>query len=90
MDFSILWYIPVFLVSLTFVAVVIPAIVRTASRINLYDSQDERKVHQGDIPRLGGISFLPAIGVPGYLQTYNRTYDVCSRMCAAVSDRHYG
>lgn len=61
MDFSILWYIPVFLVSLTFVAVVIPAIVRTASRINLYDSQDERKVHQGDIPRLGGISFLPAI-----------------------------
>ena len=61
MDFSILWYIPVFLVSLTFVAVVIPAIVRTASRINLYDAQDERKVHQGDIPRLGGISFLPAI-----------------------------
>lgn len=61
MDFSILWYIPVFLVSLSFVAVVIPAIVRTASRINLYDSQDERKVHHGDIPRLGGISFLPAI-----------------------------
>lgn len=61
MDFSILWYIPVFMVSLSFVAVVIPAIVRTASRINLYDSQDERKVHHGDIPRLGGISFLPAI-----------------------------
>lgn len=61
MDFSIFWYIPVFLVSLSFVAVVIPAIVRTASRINLYDSQDERKVHHGDIPRLGGISFLPAI-----------------------------
>lgn len=61
MDFSILWYIPVFLVSLAFVAVVIPSIVRTASKIRLYDEQDERKVHVGNIPRLGGISFLPAI-----------------------------
>ena len=61
MDFSILWYIPVFIVSLAFVAIVIPSIVRVANKINLFDVQDGRKVHKGNVPRLGGISFLPAI-----------------------------
>jgi UDP-N-acetylmuramyl pentapeptide phosphotransferase/UDP-N-acetylglucosamine-1-phosphate transferase len=61
MDFSVLWYIPVFIVSLVFVAIVIPSIVKVANKINLFDVQDGRKVHQGNVPRLGGISFLPAI-----------------------------
>lgn len=61
MDFSVLWYIPVFLVSLVFVAIVIPSIVRVANKINLFDVQDGRRVHKGNVPRLGGISFLPAI-----------------------------
>lgn len=61
MDFSVLWYIPVFIVSLVFVAIVIPSIVMVANKINLFDVQDGRKVHKGNIPRLGGISFLPAI-----------------------------
>lgn len=61
MDFSVLWYIPVFIVSLVFVAIVIPSIVKVANKINLFDVQDGRKVHKGNVPRLGGISFLPAI-----------------------------
>lgn len=61
MHFSILWYIPIFVLSLVFVAIVIPAIVSVADKIHLYDVQDGRKVHQGEVPRLGGISFLPAI-----------------------------
>ncbi len=61
MDFSILWYIPIFLLSLSFVAVVIPSIVRVANKIHLFDTQDGRKVHDGEVSRLGGISFLPAI-----------------------------
>lgn len=61
MDFSVLWYIPVFIGSLVFVAIVIPCIVKVADTINLYDVQDGRKVHKGNVPRLGGISFLPAI-----------------------------
>lgn len=61
MHFSILWYIPIFVLSLVFVAIVIPAIVSVADKIHLYDTQDGRKVHQGEVPRLGGISFLPAI-----------------------------
>jgi UDP-N-acetylmuramyl pentapeptide phosphotransferase/UDP-N-acetylglucosamine-1-phosphate transferase len=44
-----------------FVAVVIPSMVKVANKINLFDVQDGRKVHKGNVPRLGGISFLPAI-----------------------------
>ncbi len=47
--------------SLVFVAIVIPAIVSVADKIHLYDTDDGRKVHTGEVPRLGGISFLPAI-----------------------------
>ena len=61
MEFKIWWFLPVFLISAAFVAIVLPAIVRTADKMNLYDTQDERKVHKGNVPRLGGISFVPAI-----------------------------
>ena len=50
-----------FFISAAFVAVVLPSIVRTANAMNLYDSHDDRKVHKGNVPRLGGVSFLPAI-----------------------------
>ena len=61
MEFKIWWFLPVFLVSAFFVAVVLPAIVLTANKINLFDTQDDRKVHSGNVPRLGGVAFMPAI-----------------------------
>ena len=61
MDIKIWWILPVLLLSAAFVAVVLPAIVRTANQMNLYDSQDDRKVHKGNVPRLGGVSFLPTM-----------------------------
>ena len=61
MEFKIWWFLPVFCISALFVAVVLPAIVMTANKMNLYDTQDERKVHKGNVPRLGGVSFLPAM-----------------------------
>ena len=61
MEFKVWWFLPVFCISSLFVAVVLPAIVRTADKMNLYDTPDERKVHKGNVPRLGGVSFLPAM-----------------------------
>ena len=58
---EIIKFLPVFIISLVFVALVVPAVVKTANKINLYDSIDDRKVHKGNVPRLGGIAFLPAI-----------------------------
>ena len=61
MDFRLWWCMLVFVISFLFVAIVIPAIVRTANQMNLFDSLDDRKVHTGKVPRLGGISFLPSL-----------------------------
>lgn len=41
----------------------IPQILRLCKRKGLYDLPDERKVHSNAIPRLGGISFVPALFV---------------------------
>ena len=61
MEFKIWWFLPVFIISALFAALVLPAIVQTANKMNLFDSHDERKVHKGNVPRLGGVSFLPTI-----------------------------
>lgn len=40
---------------------IIPRILVVAFRKRLFDMPDSRKIHQGPIPRLGGISFVPTI-----------------------------
>lgn len=41
--------------------VLIPQILVIAFRKRLFDVQDDRKIHEGIVPRLGGIAFVPAI-----------------------------
>lgn len=41
----------------------IPQILLIAFRRNLFDEIDERKIHKGHVPRLGGIAFVPVIFV---------------------------
>lgn len=50
-----------FLVSATLTSLIIPKIILISFRKNLFDTVDERKVHTGAVPRLGGIAFTPAI-----------------------------
>lgn len=40
---------------------IIPQILRIAHKQKLYDPDDPRKIHKGSVPRLGGVSFFPAI-----------------------------
>lgn len=49
------------LISIILSALIIPRILVVAFRKKLFDIPDERKVHSGIIPRLGGISFVPTI-----------------------------
>ena len=51
----------VFIVSVLFTGVLIPQILLISFRKNLFDKPDERKIHQGVIPRLGGIAFKPVV-----------------------------
>lgn len=41
--------------------ILIPQILRMAFRKSLFDKPDQRKIHKTDIPRLGGIAFVPSI-----------------------------
>lgn len=51
----------VFALCVLFAGVLIPQILLIAYRRNLFDEVDERKIHKGEIPRLGGIAFVPVI-----------------------------
>lgn len=51
----------VFLVCVLFTGVLIPQILLISFRRNLFDVPDERKIHQGIVPRLGGIAFKPVV-----------------------------
>ena len=49
------------LISITFTSVLIPKILLVSFRRRLFDPVDSRKIHQGVVPRLGGIAFMPSI-----------------------------
>ena len=48
-------------ISIILSALIIPRILVVAFRKKLFDIPNERKVHNGIVPRLGGISFVPTI-----------------------------
>ncbi len=51
----------VFCVAVLLTGIIIPQILLIAFSKKLFDEVDERKIHKGVVPRLGGIAFLPAI-----------------------------
>lgn len=61
MNYWILTCFAVFIISLILTGIIIPQILLIAFRKKLFDEPDERKIHQGVIPRLGGIAFMPSI-----------------------------
>lgn len=50
-----------FLIAVVLAGILIPKIILIAFRRRLFDEVDERKIHRGVVPRLGGIAFFPAI-----------------------------
>ena len=72
---QIVWMIfGAFLLSVVCGFTFIPVIIRFCLRKGLYDKPNERKVHTRNIPRLGGISFLPSmfIATIGVLAVQNK------------------
>lgn len=74
-------------VSILLSGIIIPNIMTIAFKRRLFDEIDERKIHKGIVPRLGGIAFLPAfifsfcidfgcnirLGVPGFSSFFNES-----------------
>lgn len=54
-------YIFCFVLSTMLAGFIIPKILLIAFRRRLFDDIDERKIHRGAVPRLGGIAFLPSL-----------------------------
>lgn len=50
-----------FLISVILAGIIIPQILVIAFRKKLFDEVDDRKIHKGIVPRLGGIAFFPSI-----------------------------
>lgn len=50
-----------FFIALLIAGILIPQILLIAFRKKLFDEIDERKIHKGIVPRLGGIAFFPSI-----------------------------
>lgn len=55
--------IATFVASLVCGFVCIPLIIKFCKKKHLYDTTDTRKIHKDNIPRLGGISFMPSMAV---------------------------
>ena len=49
------------LISMSLALLIIPKLLIIAVKHSLFDKIDERKTHTGDIPRIGGVSFVPCI-----------------------------
>lgn len=60
MNFWIENWLLALILSITLAGLIIPRIMVIAFRKNLYDEINERKIHHGIVPRLGGIAFLPS------------------------------
>lgn len=60
-DFWIINVSLVFVLCVFLAGIVIPQILLIAFCRKLFDVPDERKIHQGAVPRLGGIAFKPVI-----------------------------
>lgn len=52
-----------FAVSLLFSLIATPLVVQLCNKHRLYDVPDKRKVHKHAIPRLGGVLFMPSLGI---------------------------
>lgn len=61
METSLINYFVCVVLSIIIAGIIIPNIMKIAFRRRLFDELDERKIHKGVVPRLGGISFLPAL-----------------------------
>ncbi len=59
---------PLFIILSFLISVsLIPIIIYICKKQSWYDSENERKVHSGKIPRLGSVGFVPAFAISAFL-----------------------
>ncbi|WLR41548.1 hypothetical protein LC087_11685 [Bacillus carboniphilus] len=56
--YTLLDYIVAFFISLTMAIVITPSVIKFAHKYNFIDIPNNRKVHNGSMPRIGGLSIV--------------------------------
>lgn len=56
-----------FILSMMVTLVLIPPLMKSAGRLRFVDSPDERKIHIGDIPRIGGVAMSIGVILPVFV-----------------------
>lgn len=79
-----------FFVCLVLTVVALPEVIRIAFRKQLFDVPDYRKVHTGQVPRLGGVTFLPGIMISvmlafGFLTEFRSSSSVTAEILFGAS-----
>lgn len=77
--------ITVTVISVILTGIIIPQILLIAFRKQLFDAVDGRKIHSVPVPRLGGLSFLPAI-LLSVVVVLGVDALVCTSSCGALCD----
>ncbi len=71
-------------IGFTLVIITIPPILRVARAKGLYDSFDERKIHKGSIPSLGGVAIFIGFVLSSIVATDGYSFDSLKYIIAAV------
>lgn len=72
------------LISFTIVMIAIPPILQVARAKNLFESFDERKIHSGSIPPLGGVAIFIGFVIGTIIATDGYTFDSLKYIIASV------
>jgi len=72
------------IIGFTLVLLTVPPILRVARAKNLYDSFDERKIHKGSIPALGGVAIFIGFILSTIVATDGYSFDSLKYIIAAV------
>lgn len=81
---EMLLIIGAFIIGFVLVIVSIPAILRVARAKNLYDTNNERKIHKGVIPPLGGVAIFIGFVLSSIIATDGLSFDSLKYIIAAV------
>lgn len=80
-----------FLLSIVLTLTVIPRILKLAFRHKIFDEPDERKIHKRQVPRLGGLAFVPvifaAMAILIMLNVATGSFQICQTLISET--RHF-
>lgn len=68
-EMAVIVAVSVFLLTVVVSWLLLKQVIAVCYHHNIFDTKDERKIHKGDVPRMGGIVFFPSVAIALLLVT---------------------